>query len=180
MYEWRIRQDCQKCRFITLLFPTDEAHWIEKPEITKLADTDQLSAIQVHFEGGERTDTLAISLTPNQTLTAGDLTFDGRVAALEKADSTIHRMLLVHGTELKEGITPLIQNLVPSSFLEVTYNDDNTITLRSPNLAGVSLFAPGVKAVSWQTVNDNNRVMTRSLSFVRRGDYITFEAGTSE
>ena len=172
MHEWRIRQKCQRCRFINVLVPTDEDSWNQKPEVTILADTNQLTAVQMDFKNG-RTDTLAVNLNPGQGITFGNLTFNGRVASVEKQDSILQRVLLAHGSRLQEGDTMLIESLPASSFVEVQYQD-TLLIIRSPNPQGVTLFAPTVTTVHWEHVNeDSNVVTTSSLSFIKNGDYIT-------
>ncbi|MCB0178230.1 MAG: heparinase II/III family protein [Anaerolineae bacterium] len=175
MHEWRIRQNCQRCRFVNVLFPTDEANWTEKPEVTALADTDQLAAVQIDFDNG-RTDTLAISLDPGQSLTAGSLTFDGRVASVQKKDSTWQRTFLAYGSQLQDGDTVLIENLSTSAYIEVQYQGAQVI-IRSPNPFGTTLFAPSVTTVRWERVDkDSNEVITSSASFIKQDDYITLTA----
>ena len=185
MYEWKIRQHCQKCRFINVLYPTDEQHWTQNPTITKLTDTDQMAAVQIDFEAENRTDTLAVSFSPGQSLTAGDLTFDGRAVALEANGSDIQRALLVGGVSLKMEGVELVQDLPSSSFLESLYGDKDlisfieiqykgdTLLLRSPDPTGVTLFAPDITTVLWQRVEENNIVITRDVSFTKNGDHIT-------
>ncbi len=172
MYEWKIRQNCQACRFITLLWPTDESRWNQKPSVIRLADTNQLAAVQVNFTGTNRVDTLAISFIPGQKLAAGTLTFDGRTAAVTKVGSAIQRALLLKGTQLLDGQIDLVRSLPSNSFIEVQY-EGNKLTLRSPNPKGTILYAPGVTSVAWQNVDQNNVVKVQFLAFTRNGNYIT-------
>ena len=170
MYEWRIRQNCQRCRFINVLYPTDEQHWTQNPTITQLADTDQMAAVQIDFEAENRTDTLAVSFSPGQSLTAGDLTFDGRAVALEANGSDIQRALLVGGSQLRQGNIELIQNA--TSYIEVQYQDQQLV-VRTPNPSGTTLFAPNISAVFWQHTDESNAITVIPLGFTREGQYIT-------
>lgn len=151
-------------RFVTVLYPTDEADWGSKPEITTLGDTGRVTGVRVRLNGVQ--DHL-IGFRMEGVEGIGDYVLDGRVASVAKGESgDLHRLFLGDGSLLADGqgSRQLIRAPGPIEAVEVEYQG-SALQVFGQGLSGVSVYAPGVDAA---------QVMVNGLpsTALRDGDYL--------
>lgn len=155
-------------RFITLLYPTDEDGWANRPDTTLLDDNGTAAVLQVQWnEGSAQTDDILIRYANPATATqVAGYNFDGQVAVVTYGeDGQIKKMFAYGGTSLTvrhSAAVVLVGNLNPDIPFEADFAG-KTVSLFGANLSGVELYAPGMENV---TVN------SEEWSFAISGDHV--------
>lgn len=162
----RIRpsSDIASTRFVTLLYPTDSAGWRGKPSVSLLIDNDQVSGVRVLMKG---TQDHLVKHGTQDTVAAGDYSFDGQVASVIKdTEGNLQRVFLGQGSRLSDalGRRVLIQSTSKISAVELAYAG-SALSVSGDNLAGVTIYGPQVDA-SRVTVNG------KPVTVSRKGDYL--------
>ena len=149
--------------FITLLYPTQEAGWERRPQVSLLGAAAEACGIRVMR--GQTEDSL-FSYHPEQPVALAGYALHGRAAHVARATSgKLVKVALVGGTALSYRGIELLHSPQPDSTVEVTYRD-GSLTITGERLAGLRIHAPARDA---RTVVVNGRPAQAS----RRGDWIT-------
>lgn len=124
-------------RLVHLLYPTTAAAWADRPQVQLLEDTGAALAVQVQH-ATEHNDTLLLRYAdPSGDLagvavTVGAWTFDGRAALVQRApDALTSTLVLIGGTRLVQGNTPLIELPAPASAPIIVYHRGSAIDIET-------------------------------------------------
>jgi len=151
-------------RFAMLLYPTDVAHWDNKPTTSLLANTDQ--AISVHVVDNGTQDHL-IQYDGPVSIALGDYLFDGSVASIHKdANGQIQSLFLGRGTRLADngGTRDLLRSQGGPAVVEADYSGA-ALSLSGDNVGGMLIYGPNVDP-GQVTLNG------KAISITKTGDYI--------
>lgn len=158
-------------RFVNLLFPTDDASWSAKPNVSILADTGEALAVRVQMnDGSGRTDDILLAYGQSVSAsTIGPYDFDGQVAIVtRRADGSLEKIFVYGGTFLSDQVMSeiLVTNLVRNQPFEAVYSDQSVAVYTSLRTE-VTLFAPQAAQLT---------IFDLPWPFTRTGDYISFDA----
>lgn len=159
-------------RFINILYPTEDAHWEEKPVITLLSDDGQAAVVRVSRMDGRYDEVVFAYGTTDSFFDTRFYSLDGKVAAVSRSiDGTIQRFFSYGGTFLTDQTTgnTLASNLYGGEAFEGEYDGD-TAAVSGNIVSAVTLYAPGVNHL---TVNGQD------TPFERNGDNIVFGTETT-
>ena len=169
----RIRPDAavDDVRFVNLLYPTTEAAWHTRPDVEVMADTEDLTAIEVVAKDGSgRIDNIMLAhRQPISVSKVSSYEYDGRLAIVSrKADSQLERVLVYGATYLADEDVggDLVTNLDSRSAFEAIY-EEQTVEVSCNSCRGVTLYAP-----------EASHLILNGLDwpYTRLGDYVTFSA----
>ncbi|HEX2922802.1 MAG TPA: hypothetical protein VHS28_02095, partial [Chloroflexota bacterium] len=147
----RIRSASQvaNTRFVTVLYPTDEARWNGRPDISLLGNDERVSGVRV-LQNGTRDHLITHGVQGEVSI--GEYTFDGQVASVNRsADGSLQRVFLGGGSSLSDNGVVLVRAPAKIQVVQVDYQGA-ALAVYGDNLDGVSLYGPGVD-VGQVTVN---------------------------
>lgn len=135
-------------RFITLLYPTNEAEPANVPDAQILEDNGTIAALRVtRNDGALLTEDILIRYADQDSSTRNidRYIFDGEVAVVTRnAEGDIAKLFMYGGTSLAlqngEEVV-LVKHLDKASPFEAIF-DGTTVTLSGANLRGAELYAP--------------------------------------
>jgi hypothetical protein len=158
-------------RFVTVLYPTRQVEWENKPPITLLGEDDQAVGLSVE-RAGDLEDHL-IRIGSELDVRTGEYAFDAQVASITRdVDDQLLKMFLAKGSYLadRNGDRTLLHSSREDVVLEVAF-DGNGLAIFGENLEGLSIYAPDV---------DVNQVMLndQQIPAIRDGDYVLINAGS--
>ncbi len=131
-------------RLVHLLYPTTAAAWADRPQVQLLEDTGAALAVQVQHATGHNDTLLLRYADPAGAPTAAAVTvglggagaawtFDGRAALVQRAPDAarIGTLVLIGGTRLVQGNTPLIELPEPASAPIIVYDTSSAIDIET-------------------------------------------------
>jgi hypothetical protein len=151
-------------RFVTVLFPTSQGKWNQKPDVSLIGDNGQAIGVRVGLNGIQ--DHL-VNYSGAQTFVLGDYSYDGLTASVVKdPNGNLSRVFLAHGSHLSDsgGTRTLLQATATATSLEVDYAGPIT-RITGDSYQGARIYAPAADA-GQVTVNG------QPASASRDGDYI--------
>jgi hypothetical protein len=149
--------------FVVVLYPTDDANWSSKPNMSLLANTDQAAGVRVELDG---TQDHLIRYGAEEQVTVGEYALAGAVASVFKdSGGDLTRLFLGDGRTVSDGggTRALIESQSAIT-VEAIYSG-TALALYSDGLHGLKVYGPGVDA-DRVTVNDGEAVATKI------GDYV--------
>jgi hypothetical protein len=150
-------------RFVVVLYPTDNANWSSKPNMSLLGNTDQAAGVRVELDG---TQDHLIRYGAEEQVTVGEYTLVGAVASVFKnSGGDLTRLFLGNGRRVSDGggTRALIESQSAIT-VEAVYSGA-ALALYGDGLHGLKIYGPDVD-VDRVTVNDQEAVATKI------GDYI--------
>jgi hypothetical protein len=155
--------DAADTRFVTLLYPTDEANWGSKPAMSLLGDTDQAAGVRVALDG---TQDHLIRYGSEGSVAIGGYALTGAVASVFKdSGGDLARLFLGNGrTVSDEGGTRVLIEAQSAITVEAVYSG-TALALYGDGLHGLKIYGPDVD-VDQVTVNDEAALATKI------GDYV--------
>jgi len=158
----RPQANIDNMRFITILYPTTDSEWNNRPDTVLLGDTTNGAAIRVNQT---ETQDHVFRYGDQDEIIVGGYTLKGDAASVEK-DSTgdIKEIFLVNGTRLyKDGVV-LVEAYSEHTF-EAVFSGSN-LEIFGQGITGLSIYAPDT---------DENQVTVNGVSVnaSKSGDYIS-------
>lgn len=157
-------------RFVTLLYPTDNANWASRPNVSLIHDDAQASAVRVALNGVQ--DHLIRNAAQGQ-VSAGEYRFDGQAASVFKDGlGNIERLMIMEGANLLDGSgsRSLLKSSASGTTLEARY-EGQSLTLLGEAPDGTTIYAPLTNPLQ-VTLNG------KATPARKTGDYITVSQST--
>lgn len=158
-----------EAQYITLLYPTTEAGWNDRPTVTPLFVTKEAGLVRVQSAdlATQIDDVLVRFGKPGDVFIAGSYVFNGRVAVVSRTgNGELTRLFCYGGTNLAVDGKTLVSNLRADESFEANYNEE-MVSVSGNLQGGIRLYAPNATEL---LVNGQRQ------SFTRDSDYITFVA----
>lgn len=152
-------------RFIHLLYPTNTAGWDSRPSVTLGEDNGKAALTRVELADGSADEIIIRYAANRSTNHVGDYATDAQVVVVRRdAAGETDGIYSYGGTFLANAATGqmLLNNLTPEQAFEATF-EAGAVDLHSEAPAGVTLYAPGVSALT----RDGE-----PLAFEQRGDHL--------
>jgi hypothetical protein len=150
-------------RFVTLLYPTDEASWGSKPAVSLLGDTGQAVGVRIALDG---TQDHLIRYGTEESVTVGEYVLAGAVAsAFKDSGGNLTRLFLGNGRTVSDsgGARVLIESQRAIT-VEAIYSG-SALALYGEDLYGLKIYGPDVD-VDRVTINDQEAVATKIGGYV--------------
>jgi hypothetical protein len=168
----RPAQPTSHTRFITLLYPTNEAGWATRPTMALLADTGAAAAVRVAAHDGSRVDDVLLSYATGGAQTwLSSYQYDGQVAVVaRRADDSLERLFVAGGSFVTDHArgAPLVSGLIGQPF-QASYHG-NVVDVFGTIHSEITLYAPDAQHL---------RINGVERPFTRNGSLITFSDGAS-
>ncbi|MBN2471760.1 MAG: heparinase II/III family protein, partial [Anaerolineae bacterium] len=157
-------------RLVHLLYPTDEAGWETRPEVTVLQNDADAVVLRVdHQDGSGRQDVIQVTLGfTGSTVRTQAFGSDARAIVVSReGDGTLRSVFMHSGSYLfdMEGDFQLVDHFTSEGVFEAVYNGQS-LYLSGDVGPGVQIYAPRVQDVP---------VNGQEMAFIRDGNYIIQE-----
>lgn len=158
--------DAQEIRFITVLYPTTDSGWADRPEITKIAETDSSAGVLVTGSDGS-TDAVLCAYHGSGAESIGSNILDGLGGVVRRdADGSLLSVYVAEGSSLEEDGVLLVEMPARTTSFEASYSG-SSVVVSGEGIVGFTLFAPDAVTL---TVNGE------PAEFDRDGDYLIYPA----
>ncbi|NIM93051.1 MAG: DUF4962 domain-containing protein [Anaerolineales bacterium] len=154
----------REMRFITVLLPTTESEWADRPKVEKIDETSQYAGVQVTHSDGA-VDVLLSGYHVAGMTTIGSFRMDGLVAAVRRtASGDLDSIYLVKGSRLVESGTTILSMDAAAHSFDASYSS-SAVDVTGDGINGFRLYAPSAQSL---TING------QPVSFTRDGDFIIY------